>query len=56
MPYLFSLLQKFDFSLRKMTILLEDRTLFKLLQFFGTAEESDKDLQAEDFHMYNSQR
>jgi len=48
--------RKFDFSLRKMTVLLEDRTLLKLLQFFGTGQGSGTDLESEDFHIYNSQR
>ena len=48
--------QKFDFDLRRMTILLEDRTLLKLLQYFGSGKGSENDLKSEDFDIYNSQR
>ena len=49
-------MQKFDFNIRKMTILLEDRTLLKLLQFFGAGEGENDDLKLEDFHLHTSQR
>ena len=39
-----------------MTILLEDRTLLKLLQFFGAGEGENDDLKLEDFHLHTSQR
>ena len=39
-----------------MTILLEDRTLLKLLQYFGSGKGSESDLKSEDFDIYNSQR
>lgn len=39
-----------------MTILLEDRTLLKLLQYFGSGQGSENALKSEDFDIYNSQR
>eukprot|EP00794_Sanderia_malayensis_P015340 gene15340-16917_t len=48
--------RKFDFSIRKMTILLEDRTLLKLLQFFGYGNGDSDDLKSEDFDIHTNQR
>ncbi len=54
--YSISFFQKFDFNVRKMTVLLGDRTLLKILQFFGSGEGNPEDLKSEEFGMQSTQR